>query len=72
MSGATRTGWPEALPATRTERVAIIGSGPAGLTAASDLLRHGFAVSSLKRCRQPGGMMRVGIPEYRLPVAVLG
>jgi len=67
----TRTGWPEQLIPMRAEKVAIIGAGPAGLTAASDLLRHGFAVTVFEALPKPGGMMRVGIPDYRLPGAVL-
>jgi glutamate synthase (NADPH/NADH) small chain len=53
------------------KRVAIIGAGPAGLTAAFDLARHGHAVTIYEARPQPGGMMRYGIPEYRLPYASL-
>ena len=67
----TRRGWPERLHPSREEQVAIIGSGPAGLTAASDLLRRGYAVTVFEALPRAGGMMRVGIPEYRLPHAVL-
>ena len=48
-------------------RVAIVGSGPAGLTAAFDLARQGHEVVILEAQARPGGMMRYGIPEYRLP-----
>lgn len=48
-------------------RVAIIGSGPAGLTAAHDLALQGHAVTLFEALPEPGGMMRYGIPEYRLP-----
>ncbi len=48
-------------------RVAIIGSGPGGLTAAYDLARAGHAVTIFEAQPEPGGMMRYGIPEYRLP-----
>lgn len=55
-------------PAAPTGRkVAIIGAGPAGLTAASDLARAGHAVTVYEALPNPGGMMRYGIPEYRLP-----
>ncbi len=49
------------------KRVAIIGSGPAGLTAAYDLARQGHGVTIFEAYGEPGGMMRWGIPEYRLP-----
>lgn len=48
-------------------RVAIVGSGPAGLTAAFDLAKRGHAVTIYEARAVPGGMMRFGIPEYRLP-----
>jgi len=49
-----------------TQKVAIVGSGPAGLTAAHDLARMGYQVTVFEALPVPGGMMRVGIPEYRL------
>ncbi len=49
------------------KRVAIIGSGPAGLTAAYDLARQGHGVTIFESYSAAGGMMRWGIPEYRLP-----
>jgi NADPH-dependent glutamate synthase beta subunit-like oxidoreductase len=63
--------WPQAMQPTRTEKVAVIGSGPAGITAASDLTRRGFAVTVFEALPVAGGMMRVGIPEYRLPADAL-
>ncbi len=55
----------------RDEKVAIIGSGPAGLTAAYSLLLQGYQVTIFEKLPEPGGMMRVGIPEYRLPRDIL-
>ncbi len=48
-------------------RVAIVGSGPAGLTAARQLNRLGHEVTVFEALPEPGGMMRVGIPSFRLP-----
>ncbi len=53
------------------KRVAIIGSGPAGLTAAYYLAKLGHAVTVFEALPEAGGMMRVGIPDYRLPKEVL-
>jgi NADH-quinone oxidoreductase subunit F len=53
------------------KRVAVIGSGPAGLTAAYYLGKQGHSVTVFEALPEPGGMMRYGIPEYRLPREVL-
>jgi NADPH-dependent glutamate synthase beta subunit-like oxidoreductase len=53
------------------KRVAVIGAGPAGLTAAYYLSRQGHAVIVFESLPMAGGMLRYGIPEYRLPRAVL-
>jgi formate dehydrogenase beta subunit len=53
------------------ERVAIIGSGPAGMSAAHDLALLGYSVTIFDAAPVPGGMMHLGIPEYRLPRDVL-
>jgi heterodisulfide reductase subunit A-like polyferredoxin len=53
------------------KKVAIIGSGPAGLTAAHDLALVGYQVTVFERLPVAGGMMRVGIPDYRLPQAII-
>jgi glutamate synthase (NADPH) small chain len=57
-------------PATG-KKIAIIGAGPAGLTAAFDLGKLGHAVTVYEALDQPGGMTRWGIPEYRLPYDVI-
>lgn len=53
------------------KRVAIVGAGPAGLTAGYYLAKKGHSVTVFEALPEPGGMMRVGIPEYRLPRHVL-
>ena len=55
----------------KDERVAIIGSGPAGLTAAYQLAKEGYGVTVFEALPVVGGMLYVGIPEYRLPKRVL-
>lgn len=49
------------------KRVAVVGAGPAGLAAAVELTARGYSVTVFERDAQPGGMLRNGIPEYRLP-----
>lgn len=48
-------------------RVAIVGSGPAGLTAAGDLAKLGYKVTVFEALHEPGGVLMYGIPEFRLP-----
>ncbi|MCX8022248.1 MAG: NAD(P)-binding protein [Syntrophorhabdaceae bacterium] len=55
----------------KKERVAIVGSGPAGLSAAYHLVRLGFPVTVFEAMAEPGGMLMYGIPAYRLPRDVL-
>ncbi len=61
----------EVPPEMKKERVAIVGSGPAGLSAAWQLVRQGYPVTIYEALPEPGGMLRYGIPEYRLPKEVL-
>ena len=63
--------FPERPQVTRAEKIAIIGSGPAGMSAAHDLALLGYAVTVFEAAAVPGGMMHLGIPEYRLPRDVL-
>jgi heterodisulfide reductase subunit A-like polyferredoxin len=60
-------------PAVRKydERVAIIGAGPCGLTAAQDLVKAGYGVTVFEALPVAGGMLRVGVPEYRLPTRII-
>ncbi|HSO65317.1 MAG TPA: NAD(P)-binding protein, partial [Ornithinibacter sp.] len=69
---AIERGWAFASPATRSgRRVLVIGSGPSGLSAAYHLARLGHDVTVRDSGAEPGGMMRYGIPSYRLPRQVL-
>lgn len=52
-------------------RVAIVGSGPAGLTVAGDLIRLGHDVTVFEALHRPGGVLIYGIPEFRLPKAIV-
>ncbi|MDR1930925.1 MAG: NADPH-dependent glutamate synthase, partial [Treponema sp.] len=61
---------PALKPATG-KKVAVIGSGPAGLTVAADTAREGHAVTILEAFHKPGGVMVYGIPEFRLPKAIV-
>jgi NADPH-dependent glutamate synthase beta subunit-like oxidoreductase len=56
---------------TARRKVAVIGSGPAGMAAAHDLQLIGYDVTIFEAAEEPGGMMRFGIPEYRLPRTLL-
>ncbi|MFI5184671.1 MAG: FAD-dependent oxidoreductase, partial [Vicinamibacteria bacterium] len=61
---------PGSLAATKASgagTVAVVGAGPSGLSAAHDLALLGYNVTVFEAAREPGGMMRFGIPEYRLP-----
>jgi len=64
--------FPEKASVTHPQdRIAVIGSGPAGLSAAHDLALLGYPVTVFEASQVPGGMMHLGIPEYRLPRDVL-
>ncbi|MFA9377375.1 MAG: NADPH-dependent glutamate synthase [Lachnotalea sp.] len=58
---------PEAPKALNGKKVAVIGSGPAGLTCAGDLAKEGFEVTIFEALHEPGGVLVYGIPEFRLP-----
>lgn len=59
------------ISGARDEKVAVVGSGPAGLTCAYYLAREGYSVTVFEKLPVAGGMMAVGIPEYRLPRNIL-
>lgn len=62
----------EVKPKTPTkEKVAIIGSGPASLSAAADLALYGYRVTVFEALHELGGVLRYGIPEFRLPKAIV-
>ena len=61
----------EKLPQKTRGNIAVIGSGPAGLTVAGNLARKGFAVTIYEGLEEPGGVLMFGIPEYRLPKTVV-
>lgn len=63
--------WPSPVKHTRKEKVAIVGAGPAGLTVAHDLALRGFRPTVFEAAPVPGGMLYLGIPEYRLPRDVI-
>ncbi|WP_081127011.1 glutamate synthase subunit beta [Metallibacterium scheffleri] len=71
------TGWaqgwvqPQPAHAASGRRVAVVGSGPAGLAAAQQLARAGHAVSVFERQARPGGLLRYGIPDFKLDKALI-
>jgi len=66
-------GWivPEVNPVKTGKRVAVVGSGPAGLAAAQQLARVGHLVTVFERNAKPGGLLRYGIPDFKLDKSVI-
>src|SRR5690606_11891698 len=58
---------PEPVETRNGKKVAIIGSGPAGLTCAGELAKLGYDVTIFEALHEPGGVLVYGIPEFRLP-----
>ncbi len=58
-------------PLSNGKRVAVVGSGPAGLTCAGDLAKKGYEVTIFEALHLPGGVLVYGIPEFRLPKAIV-
>jgi len=64
---------PEIKPYKQTkEKVAVIGSGPAGITCAADLVKLGYGVTLFESLHKPGGVLSYGIPPFRLPRRIIG
>ncbi len=61
----------EKIPSPEAPKVAVIGAGPSGLTVAQDLADRGYAVTVYEASAAAGGMLRWGIPDYRLPANIL-
>ncbi|MFQ5905737.1 MAG: NADPH-dependent glutamate synthase [bacterium] len=59
------------IPANTGKKVAVVGSGPAGLTLASDMAKLGHTVTLFEALHKPGGVLVYGIPEFRLPKAIV-
>jgi len=66
-----RVAAPPSRPPSNGKRVAVIGAGPAGLTVAGDLIRLGYDVTIFEAFHKPGGVLMYGIPEFRLPKAIV-
>lgn len=62
---------PPEIPLRRPEKVAVVGSGPAGLTCAAELAKMGYQVTVFEALHAAGGVLRYGIPEFRLPRDIL-
>jgi NADPH-dependent glutamate synthase beta subunit-like oxidoreductase/Pyruvate/2-oxoacid:ferredoxin oxidoreductase delta subunit len=60
-----------AAPGSQKEKIAVVGAGPAGLSCAYQLARRGYKVTVFESLPEAGGMLRYGIPDYRLPRDVL-
>ena len=64
-------GAPAEKPTSNGHRVAVVGSGPSGLTCAGDLAKKGYDVTIFEALHTPGGVLVYGIPEFRLPKAIV-
>jgi NADH-quinone oxidoreductase subunit F len=62
---------PEPFPVTKTERMAVVGAGPAGLTCAYFLRQMGYEVKVFEAGDRAGGMLRTAVPEFRMPTEVI-
>ncbi len=69
--GAKECAWSEVTKKCTREKVAVIGSGPAGLTCGADLARLGYQVTIFEALHEAGGVLVYGIPEFRLPKEIV-
>ena len=71
LRGDIRDRLPKAPAKKNGKRIALVGAGPSALTVANDLLPLGYDVTIYEKNAQPGGLMRINIPSFRLPAQVL-
>lgn len=71
MASSTTLNIKKPISSSIDRHIAVIGTGPAGLSCAFQLARRGYAVTVFEALGEPGGMLRYGIPAFRLPRAVL-
>jgi len=69
--GAKECDWAKTTKECTKEKVAIVGSGPAGLTCATELAKLGYQVTLFEALHEPGGVLVYGIPEFRLPKEIV-
>ncbi len=69
--GIKECAWSEVTKKCTREKVAVIGSGPAGLTCGAELAKMGYQVTIFEALHKPGGVLVYGIPEFRLPKEVV-
>lgn len=68
---AARAGFEPSAVKPGAKKVAVVGAGPGGLTAASDMALLGYSVTLFEALHGPGGVLRYGIPEFRLPKSIV-
>ena len=73
ITNAWNQGWvkPERAKEMKKQSVAIVGSGPSGLACAQQLARKGYAVTVFEKNKQPGGLLRLGIPDFKLDKSLI-
>jgi len=69
--GIKKCTWSEVTKKCTKEKVAVIGSGPAGLTCGAELAKSGYQVTIFEALHKPGGVLVYGIPEFRLPKEIV-